>query len=61
MLYQCGNLLLRSQGRNATATKVLRVVYDKYTEGFESADLLKAQSLLEDIESRRPLNPLRVD
>jgi predicted ATPase/DNA-binding winged helix-turn-helix (wHTH) protein len=62
-LRSCTSLgvLLRSQGRNATATKVLRVVYDKYTEGFESADLLKAQSLLEDIESRRPLNPLRVD
>ena len=54
-------VLLRSQGRNAIAAKSLRAVYDKFTEGFESADLLKAQSLLEDIESKRPLDPLKID
>ena len=54
-------VLLRSQGRNAIAAKSLRAVYDKFTEGFESADLLKAQSLLEEIESKRQLDPLKVD
>jgi predicted ATPase len=52
-------VLLRSQGRNAIATTLLRAVYDKYTEGFESADLLKSKSLLEDIESRPPQEPVK--
>ncbi len=39
--------LLRDQGRHADAIACLRPVYDRFTEGFETADLIAAKELLE--------------
>jgi len=39
--------LLRDQGWSATATGVLQPVYDRFTEGFETADLRSARALLD--------------
>ena len=39
--------LLRDQGRSATATGVLQPVYDRFAEGFETADLRSARALLD--------------
>jgi predicted ATPase/DNA-binding winged helix-turn-helix (wHTH) protein len=52
-------LLLRNQGHSPAAAKVLRNVYDRCTEGLESADLRKAHSLLEDLKSRQSHDPVR--
>ncbi|HTT80223.1 MAG TPA: winged helix-turn-helix domain-containing protein [Stellaceae bacterium] len=38
--------LLRSQGRSADAIALLQPVYDRFTEGFETADLKAAKALL---------------
>jgi predicted ATPase len=38
--------LLRGQGRSADAMGVLQPVYDRFTEGFETADLRSARALL---------------
>jgi predicted ATPase len=38
--------LLRDQGRSADALTCLRPVYDRFTEGFGTADLIKAKQLL---------------
>ncbi|MGA8760544.1 MAG: winged helix-turn-helix domain-containing protein [Stellaceae bacterium] len=39
--------LLRDQGRSAEATALLQPVYDRFTEGFETADLKTAKALLD--------------
>ena len=39
--------LLRDQGRHADAIACLRSVYDRFTEGFETSDLIAAKELLE--------------
>jgi predicted ATPase/DNA-binding winged helix-turn-helix (wHTH) protein len=39
--------LLRGQGRSADATGILRPVYDRFTEGFDTADLKAAKALLD--------------
>ena len=39
--------LLRDQGRHADAIACLRPVYDRFTEGFETADLIAAKQLLD--------------
>jgi predicted ATPase len=39
--------LLRDQGRSADAVAILRPVYDRFTEGFGTADLQRAKKLLE--------------
>jgi predicted ATPase len=39
--------LWRGQGRSADATGVLQPVYDRFTEGFETADLRSARALLD--------------
>jgi len=41
--------LLRGQGRSADAMAVLQPVYDRFTEGFETADLQTAKRLLEQL------------
>jgi predicted ATPase/DNA-binding winged helix-turn-helix (wHTH) protein len=41
--------LLRDQGRSADAKGVLQPVYDRFTEGFETADLTAAKVLLRDL------------
>jgi predicted ATPase len=45
--------LLGSQGRPGKAAAALRAVHDRYTEGFESADIVSARSLLEELQSTR--------
>jgi predicted ATPase/DNA-binding winged helix-turn-helix (wHTH) protein len=39
--------LLRDQGRSADAIALLRPVYDRFTEGFDTADLKSARALLD--------------
>jgi predicted ATPase len=39
--------LLRDQSRSANATAVLQPVYDRFTEGFDTADLKAAKALLD--------------
>jgi len=41
--------LLRGQGRSAEAVGILRPVYDRFTEGFATADLQQAKCLLEQL------------
>ena len=41
--------LLSDQGRSADATALLQPVYDRFTEGFATADLKTAQALLDDL------------
>ncbi len=43
--------LLRDQGRPADAIACLQPVYDRFTEGFATADLIAAKQLLEDLGS----------
>jgi predicted ATPase len=38
--------LLRGQGRSAEAVGILQPVYDRFTEGFATADLQTAKRLL---------------
>jgi predicted ATPase len=39
--------LLRDQGRHAEAMALLRPIYGRFTEGFETADLKAAKALLD--------------
>ena len=39
--------LLRGEGRSADAVGILQPVYDRFTEGFETADLRSARALLD--------------
>ena len=41
--------LLRDQGRPADATALLRPVYDRFTEGFGTADVVAAKRLLDEL------------
>jgi predicted ATPase/DNA-binding winged helix-turn-helix (wHTH) protein len=41
--------LLRNQGRPADATACLQPIYDRFTEGFSTADLIAAKQLLDDL------------
>jgi hypothetical protein len=41
--------LLRNQGRPADAIACLQPIYDRFTEGFGTADLIAAKHLLEDL------------
>jgi tetratricopeptide (TPR) repeat protein len=41
--------LLRNQGRPADATACLQPIYDRFTEGFGTADLIAAKQLLDDL------------
>src|SRR5882762_8353249 len=41
--------LLSDQGRSADATALLQPVYDRFTEGFATADLKAAKALLDDL------------
>jgi hypothetical protein len=41
--------LLRDQGRPADASACLQPVYDRFTEGFSTADLIAAKQLLDDM------------
>jgi predicted ATPase len=39
--------LLRDQGRSADALALLQPVYDRFTEGFDTADLQAAKALID--------------
>jgi predicted ATPase len=41
--------LLRDQGRHADAIACLQPIYDRFTEGFGTADLIAAKQLLDDL------------
>jgi hypothetical protein len=41
--------LFREQGRSADATALLQPVYDRFTEGFDTADLKAAKALLDEL------------
>jgi predicted ATPase len=41
--------LLRNQGRPADAIACLKPVYDRFTEGFDTADLIVAKQLLDEL------------
>jgi non-specific serine/threonine protein kinase len=43
--------LLRDQGRRADATACLQPVYDRFTEGFDTADLVAAKRLLQELRT----------
>ena len=45
--------LLSGQGRSADATALVRSVYDRFTEGFETGDLKTAKALLDDLSYRK--------
>jgi hypothetical protein len=42
--------LLRDQGRWAEAIACLRPIYDRFTEGFGTADLVAAKQLLDEAD-----------
>jgi predicted ATPase len=44
---------LRRQGRSADAIVCLQPVYDRFTEGFETADLIAANQLLDELGDAR--------
>jgi predicted ATPase len=41
--------LLRQEGRSAEAGALLQPVYDRFTEGFDTADLIAAKCLLDEL------------
>jgi hypothetical protein len=45
--------LLSNQGRHAEASASLQPIYDRFTEGFGTADLIAAKQLLEELRDRR--------
>jgi predicted ATPase/DNA-binding winged helix-turn-helix (wHTH) protein len=47
--------LLSDRGRSADATALLQPVYDRFTEGFATADLKAAKALLDDLSSFKRL------
>jgi predicted ATPase len=46
--------LLRDQRHPADAIACLRPVYDRFTEGFGTADLIAAKRLLDELDNRAP-------
>jgi hypothetical protein len=46
--------LLCNQGRPADTTACLKPVYDRFTEGFDTADLVAARRLLDELGNRVP-------
>jgi predicted ATPase len=51
--------LLRNQGRQADAIACLQPIYGRFTEGFDTADLIAAKSLLDELNGRRELSDAR--
>ena len=45
--------LLRDQGRHTDATACLQPIYDRFTEGFGTADLISARRLLDELNDLR--------
>ena len=51
--------LLRDQGRSADALACLQPIYDRFTEGFGTADLIAAKQLLGDLADAGGRSPTR--
>jgi predicted ATPase len=49
--------LLRDRGRSVDAIAVLQSAYDRFTEGFDTADLKAAKALLDALAALEPANP----
>jgi predicted ATPase len=49
--------LLRDRGRSVDAIAVLQSAYDRFTEGFDTADLKAAKALLDALAELEPANP----
>jgi predicted ATPase len=45
--------LLRNQGGSAAAAALLQPVYDRFTEGFDTADLKAAKALLDELGAEK--------
>jgi hypothetical protein len=41
--------LPRDQGRSADAVACLRLIYDRFTDGFDTADLVTAKRLMDEL------------
>ena len=50
-------LLLRDQGHHAEAIARLQLIYERFTEGFDTADLIAAKRLLDELSGARGLPP----
>jgi predicted ATPase len=46
--------LLRDQGRSVKAVTLLQPIYDRFTEGFDTADLIAAKQLLAELGDTPP-------
>jgi predicted ATPase len=46
--------LLRDQGRSVKAVILLQPIYDRFTEGFDTADLIAAKQLLAELGDTPP-------
>jgi hypothetical protein len=49
---------LRDQGRSADAIALLQPVYDRFTDGFDTADLKAAKALLDALAEPAPVRML---
>ena len=49
--------LLREQGRSTDAIACIQPIYERFTEGFGTADLIAAKQLLDDLGGRRKPSP----
>jgi predicted ATPase len=52
--------LLRDQGRSADAWALLQPVYDRFTEGFDTADLRAAKALIDGLYDTKGHNAAAV-
>ena len=43
---------MQAQGRSADAMALLQPVYDRFTEGFETADLKAARALIDELNAQ---------
>jgi class 3 adenylate cyclase/tetratricopeptide (TPR) repeat protein len=49
--------LLRTQGREREAYRLLAPIYDRFTEGFDTPDLINARQLLDQLIESAPVKP----
>jgi predicted ATPase len=49
--------LLHAQGRDREAYRLLAPVYDRFTEGFDTTDLINARQLLDQLNESAPVKP----
>jgi predicted ATPase len=49
--------LLHTQGRDREAYRLLAPIYDRFTEGFDTPDLINARQLLDQLIESAPVKP----